>query len=1245
MPTAATTAESLLTAAERVNPHHTAAIMSSSSCGGRLAFRLILILQLMAYVEGRMIFQRFNPPLPCADGTPAGLYMEEEEYIGSSPTDPSKQLLVFIGGGACTSPSDCLKGYEQEPFKFSSEFNPVVIQGDTILSTDPSLNAMHTYRKTLVPYCSQDFFLGASRTIQNFTHAGSAHMEAAIDTWSEYVLATAASPIEIVVLVGLSAGALGILNHMELIRDAIDAPFLRVVLDSPTVLSDRPYKDKDFREFVGTYVDVDKYPFCDPMHIYSRLYTRASALPCCLSPYCMLRHHPSWLSLYEQRDSISQTTDVLLLDSAYDTFSLLAGTSLENDEDEGASTRQEINDIWSMIETGGARKMRSAETTAIAKLSLTPELSGLNKTDDPRVRWLFSSCVTHTFLVPAREFLFLSCDHGDYEGESFDIVCNDHGFAMEFELEDLNLHIRFWRTVETWKQADFQGRSMRDIIQSFVTVDTPSQDFPMLSVFGEEALDIRLEECAGPNCLPLYQPDTDQPSCHALVELDSSFQPLSPGYQVFLFLCLVVPLVLSMCFRLVASRKSRRLFTDARKKLTYSEADRNGSLKTDDDTPRTRARTRSSIRKSALNLQGIQVDAVDPRGKTQNIIHNADLNLRVGTVTAICGRCGSGKSTLLKSISHQRGYRITIQGGEDSLSRMSVAFLRQGDELTCWDSLTSYELLLLNSSTYGASRENTSELMDLLSQLLYSNSKQENPFFSTPVGKLSGGQKRLLSTASTLLMNTGILLLDEPLSGLDAFTSLELVQALKTIAFVRSTIIMMVAHQPSERILAGFDQIVIMDSGKTLYRCEPKSSVIAIEDAMGLLMDTSLENIEEALAALDQKGATKASRKGQKSPRRGRARDNSQPRDDDDKHFVNGIKKPKKKKKKEGDRQEQSNGSVPSKTSKKKTKMSKKDMTETSNDTSTRVETTHSNQVSAHHDGQANTLLNGFPNGKADIPQSCAPRRAWMDQSLAILLRLHMEHGWQATDILLVTAMYVLMASLLIFEDVYTMRVLLMGIAMISMPTVIFAVKSVQFAKIWTGHRLELDDRLIDPVPFQIATMVFYFAIPVVAIFTATIPVFWILGWSFHIYLALVLFTTVHLLVTLQLGRVIAVYSRGNIGKVVTLLTFFFLFTLLFSSFLVASWKLPPFLRWLLLCSVNFWGFSGAVMTLFDVGYYDNAEFCSDFVNCLLSDGRFIVQFLGFSQLTNQVLSMTILLVLWLVLVGVEYQLLCLRRR
>ena len=93
-----------------------------------------------------------------------------------------------------------------------------------------------------------------------------------------------------------------------------------------------------------------------------------------------------------------------------------------------------------------------------------------------------------------------------------------------------------------------------------------------------------------------------------------------------------------------------------------------------------------------------------------------------------------------------------------------------------------------------------------------------NTIIGTPIRKgLSGGQKRRVGIASSLITCPKILFLDEPTSGLDSAASYEVISHLKKVAKANSIIVIASIHQPSTSTFALFDKLLLLSAGKTCY--------------------------------------------------------------------------------------------------------------------------------------------------------------------------------------------------------------------------------------------------------------------------------------------------------------------------------------------------------------------------------------------------------------------------------------------
>lgn len=106
-----------------------------------------------------------------------------------------------------------------------------------------------------------------------------------------------------------------------------------------------------------------------------------------------------------------------------------------------------------------------------------------------------------------------------------------------------------------------------------------------------------------------------------------------------------------------------------------------------------------------------------------------------------------------------------------------------------------------------------------------------------PIAELSGGQKQLVCILSVLVMNPSVLILDEPMTNLDALASRQIFDKLMSLP----QRIVMVSHDLS--LLNGFDRVLWLEDG-CLRMSGPAAQVIAayqddIERRSGTLLEVS----------------------------------------------------------------------------------------------------------------------------------------------------------------------------------------------------------------------------------------------------------------------------------------------------------------------------------------------------------------------------------------------------------------------
>jgi len=170
-----------------------------------------------------------------------------------------------------------------------------------------------------------------------------------------------------------------------------------------------------------------------------------------------------------------------------------------------------------------------------------------------------------------------------------------------------------------------------------------------------------------------------------------------------------------------------------------------------------------------------------------------------------------------------RGSNLTITGsthynGSPDLLTVTTAYVTQTDVLI--PSLTVRETLLyaaslrLPSSTTSQRRKQLVE--EVILELGLKECADTRVGDGVKKGGCSGGERRRVSIAIQMLRNPSILFLDEPTTGLDATSALQLVKTLKHLANTGRTIITTI-HQPRSGIFSLFDRVTLLSRGSVAY--------------------------------------------------------------------------------------------------------------------------------------------------------------------------------------------------------------------------------------------------------------------------------------------------------------------------------------------------------------------------------------------------------------------------------------------
>ncbi|GAB16580.1 putative ABC transporter ATP-binding protein [Gordonia effusa NBRC 100432] len=203
------------------------------------------------------------------------------------------------------------------------------------------------------------------------------------------------------------------------------------------------------------------------------------------------------------------------------------------------------------------------------------------------------------------------------------------------------------------------------------------------------------------------------------------------------------------------------------------------------------------------------------RGHTA--VHAADLTLPAGRICGLVGPNGAGKTTFLLMLAGLLASDTgTIKFNGEVVSpqnlRRQVGWMP--DTFGTWESLTSREILTTFGRLYGQSAKSArSRADDLLAQV------HLNEYADRKAHELSRGQKQRLGFARTLMNNPAILLLDEPASGMDPRSRVELRDHLRRLAD-DGTAILLSSHILAE-LSEMVDDVVLMTAGRTQTYAAP----------------------------------------------------------------------------------------------------------------------------------------------------------------------------------------------------------------------------------------------------------------------------------------------------------------------------------------------------------------------------------------------------------------------------------------
>src|ERR1035437_2249790 len=203
------------------------------------------------------------------------------------------------------------------------------------------------------------------------------------------------------------------------------------------------------------------------------------------------------------------------------------------------------------------------------------------------------------------------------------------------------------------------------------------------------------------------------------------------------------------------------------------------------------------------------------------VLKGIDFNLFKGENVAVLGKSGTGKSVLIKILvgllKPDSGEVVVLGQHVDQLSgkelnalRLRIGFSFQNSAL--YDSMNVYQNLAF-PLTMNYKNLTKKEVLNAVEEVLESVGLKDK--LKQMPSDLSGGQRKRIGIARTLILKPEILLYDEPTSGLDPITSAEIIELINEVQQKYNTSSVIITHDLTCAKNTG-NRIAMLFEGKFL---------------------------------------------------------------------------------------------------------------------------------------------------------------------------------------------------------------------------------------------------------------------------------------------------------------------------------------------------------------------------------------------------------------------------------------------
>jgi D-xylose transport system ATP-binding protein len=209
------------------------------------------------------------------------------------------------------------------------------------------------------------------------------------------------------------------------------------------------------------------------------------------------------------------------------------------------------------------------------------------------------------------------------------------------------------------------------------------------------------------------------------------------------------------------------------------------------------------------------------------VLHDVDLTVRSGRVTALVGDNGAGKSTLIKGVAgiypfdHGdylfEGETVHVHNPKQA-NALGIEVVYQ--DLALCDNLDIVQNLYLGRETLSVAFLDEISMEERAAQTLAGLSVRTVKSVRQKVASLSGGQRQTVAIARAVLWNSKLVILDEPTAALGVAQTEQVLQLVRRLAD-RGLAVILISHNMND-VLAVADDIAVLYLGRMTAQVEAK---------------------------------------------------------------------------------------------------------------------------------------------------------------------------------------------------------------------------------------------------------------------------------------------------------------------------------------------------------------------------------------------------------------------------------------